>query len=534
MAQGGRRSVWVTSGIGAAAVAGVVGFGAWQAMEKPAIASVSPSPDGAVASAAPQLRVDLSNIERVSGLSVQVDGADVTAAVRGAKGALLIPTEGLKDGVHNAHVRFRTDNLFARTVERSWRFTVDTKAPEMALKSPAADAISTKRAVLFEGTAEPGSTVAVAWKGGSRSTTATPGGKFRLRARLPEGLTGTRLTARDRAGNTTASDGEVIVDTIAPTITVSSPKAGASLTATDTPLVTGTIGRDKPELLTFGVTVNGTQTVSIPGAAGVGNTVSADASTTTVAAGTPSSGLAINGTTFQLNPGALPQGKNVVEIWAKDAAGNVARKRMRLFVDSTNEFGGHDMVVGATGDDAKALNERLKGLKLLRGKVTSTFTKRTRNALVAYQKRRHVKPTGRIDAKTRDAMVGKIVVDISERTLRLYRDGKVFKSYKVAVGQPAYPTPTGTYKVVNKQVDPTWMPPSSPWAKGLGPIPPGPGNPLGTRWIGTSAPAVGIHGTYADYSVGTAASHGCMRMHIKDVEELYTHVSVGMPVIINP
>ncbi|MCB0881525.1 MAG: L,D-transpeptidase family protein [Thermoleophilia bacterium] len=534
MAQRGRRNVWVTSGIGAAAVAGVVGFGAWQAMEKPAIASVSPDPDGAVASAAPQLRVNLSNIDRVSDLSVQVDGADVTPAVRGAKGTLLIPTEGLKDGLHRAHVRFRTDNVFARTVERSWQFTVDTKAPEMALKSPANDAISTKRAVVFEGTAEPGSTVAVAWKGGSRSTTATPGGKFRLRARLPEGLTATRVTARDKAGNTTASDGEVIVDTIAPTITVASPKGGATLTATDTPLVTGTIGRDKPELLTFGVTVNGRQTVSIPGAAGVGAAPLADGATTTVASSTPAAGLSIEGKSFQLDPGALPQGKNVVEIWVKDAAGNVARKRMRLFVDSTNEFGEHDMVVGATGDDAKALNERLKGLGLLRGKVTATFTKRTRNALVAYQKRRSVKPTGVVDQKTRDAMVGKIVVDLSERTLRLYRDGKVFKRYKVAVGQPAYPTPTGTFKVVNKQVDPTWMPPSSPWAKGLGPIPPGPGNPLGTRWIGTSAPAVGIHGTYADYSIGTAASHGCMRMHIPDVEDLYKYVSVGMPVVINP
>ena len=84
--------------------------------------------------------------------------------------------------------------------------------------------------------------------------------------------------------------------------------------------------------------------------------------------------------------------------------------------------------------------------------------------------------------------------------------------------------------MVQKQVDPTWLPPNSPWAKGLGPIPPGPGNPLGTRWIGTSAPAVGIHGTPADYSIGTAASHGCIRMHIPDVEKLYDQVEVGTEV----
>jgi len=62
----------------------------------------------------------------------------------------------------------------------------------------------------------------------------------------------------------------------------------------------------------------------------------------------------------------------------------------------------------------------------------------------------------------------------------------------------------------------------------------GPGNPLGTRWIGTSAPAIGIHGTYASSSIGTAASHGCMRMHIPDVEELYDQVTLGMRVIIRP
>jgi lipoprotein-anchoring transpeptidase ErfK/SrfK len=130
--------------------------------------------------------------------------------------------------------------------------------------------------------------------------------------------------------------------------------------------------------------------------------------------------------------------------------------------------------------------------------------------------------------------VGKITVDLSSTTLTLERNGKVVKTYRVAIGQPAYPTPTGTFKIVNKQKNPTWNPPDSPWAEGLGAIPPGPGNPLGTRWIGTSAPAVGIHGTYADYSIGSAASHGCLRMHIPEVEELYEMVAVGMPVEIRP
>jgi lipoprotein-anchoring transpeptidase ErfK/SrfK len=129
--------------------------------------------------------------------------------------------------------------------------------------------------------------------------------------------------------------------------------------------------------------------------------------------------------------------------------------------------------------------------------------------------------------------VGRIEVNVGTRTLTIYKDGKKLKTYRIAVGTSEYPTPTGTYRIVNKQTNPTWNPPDSPWAKGLGPIPPGPGNPLGTRWIGTSAPAIGIHGTYADYSIGTAASHGCLRMHMPDVEELFEKVNVGMPVVIS-
>ena len=92
------------------------------------------------------------------------------------------------------------------------------------------------------------------------------------------------------------------------------------------------------------------------------------------------------------------------------------------------------------------------------------------------------------------------------------------------------PTPTGTYEITAKIKNPTWVPPNSPWAAGLEPIPPGVNNPLGTRWIGTSAPNIGFHATPVEYSVGHAASHGCMRMHRADVERLYDLVRVGTPV----
>ncbi|MFZ4755158.1 MAG: L,D-transpeptidase family protein [Miltoncostaeaceae bacterium] len=125
-----------------------------------------------------------------------------------------------------------------------------------------------------------------------------------------------------------------------------------------------------------------------------------------------------------------------------------------------------------------------------------------------------------------------IVVTRGNFKLRLYKGTRRIRTYPIAVGQPAYPTPTGNFRVIEKQMNPTWFPPSSPWAAGLGPVPPGSSNPLGTRWIGTSAPGIGMHGTPNPSSIGSAASHGCIRMYISDVENLYPRVQAGTPVFI--
>jgi lipoprotein-anchoring transpeptidase ErfK/SrfK len=125
-----------------------------------------------------------------------------------------------------------------------------------------------------------------------------------------------------------------------------------------------------------------------------------------------------------------------------------------------------------------------------------------------------------------------IVIRRGANELRYYLGAKLVRKFGVATGQAVYPTPTGTFSIVDMQLNPWWRPPDSPWAKGLDPIPPGPGNPLGTRWMGLSAPGVGIHGTPDDASIGYSASHGCIRMHIPDAEWLFHHVQLGTPVVI--
>jgi lipoprotein-anchoring transpeptidase ErfK/SrfK len=125
-----------------------------------------------------------------------------------------------------------------------------------------------------------------------------------------------------------------------------------------------------------------------------------------------------------------------------------------------------------------------------------------------------------------------IVIVRGSNRLSLFDGSTLIRSFGVATGQASYPTPSGTYEIVDKQRDPWWLPPDSDWAKNAKPIPPGPGNPLGTRWMGLSAPGVGIHGTPDDASIGYSASHGCIRMHVPDAEWLFDQVDWGTPVVI--
>jgi lipoprotein-anchoring transpeptidase ErfK/SrfK len=125
-----------------------------------------------------------------------------------------------------------------------------------------------------------------------------------------------------------------------------------------------------------------------------------------------------------------------------------------------------------------------------------------------------------------------IVVTRGVNVLKLYDGGRLVRTFHVATGQAAYPTPAGVWQVVDMQRNPWWRPPTSDWARGLKPIPPGPGNPLGTRWMGLDASGVGIHGTNAPASIGYSLSHGCIRMQVPEAEWLFQHVQLGTPVVI--
>jgi lipoprotein-anchoring transpeptidase ErfK/SrfK len=126
-----------------------------------------------------------------------------------------------------------------------------------------------------------------------------------------------------------------------------------------------------------------------------------------------------------------------------------------------------------------------------------------------------------------------IVIRRGSNRLSLFVGTRLVRTFPVATGMAQYPTPLGKWEIVVKWVNPWWYPPTQDaWAKGLKPVPPGPGNPLGTRWMGLSAPGVGIHGTDEPWSIGHSESHGCIRMQVPSAEWLFTRVRIGTPVFI--
>jgi lipoprotein-anchoring transpeptidase ErfK/SrfK len=127
-----------------------------------------------------------------------------------------------------------------------------------------------------------------------------------------------------------------------------------------------------------------------------------------------------------------------------------------------------------------------------------------------------------------------IVVDRSDFKLNYYSHLRLTHTYPIAVGQQGLQTPAGVHSIVDKEVDPAWHVPNSSWAGSLAGqvIPPGPQDPLVARWMGIDEQGDGIHGTNEPGSIGSAASHGCIRMLVPDVIQLYSITPTGTPVYV--
>ncbi|MFZ5633123.1 MAG: L,D-transpeptidase family protein [Bacillota bacterium] len=184
------------------------------------------------------------------------------------------------------------------------------------------------------------------------------------------------------------------------------------------------------------------------------------------------------------------------------------------------------------GDDVRGLQQALHTLGFYNDPRNGVFDAKTEEAVCRFQKKFGLAVSGRVEENTWDVLAvtierpvqsnikppprGKkvIMIDTDRRLLTLFNDGEPYCQFPVGIGKPETPTPIGTWKIVRKAAN---------WGTGFG-----------TRWMGLDVNwgIYGIHGTNKPYSIGGYHSHGCIRMHNTHVEQLYSWVSVGTPVII--
>lgn len=223
----------------------------------------------------------------------------------------------------------------------------------------------------------------------------------------------------------------------------------------------------------------------------------------------------------------------------EDAPIAVDRQAVRSFVGSIHAAVARkpvdaslDVTVTSVSIKDSTPGRRLAGREDLVQRLSAAFAdprrKRRLNARVA-----EVRPK-RTTGDVWDATPTVVTVARDAKTVRVFKRGKLDKRYRVAVGQPKYPTPTGQFTVQTMQKDPVWNVPDSEWAGKLAgqTIPSGdPRNPIIARWIGFDG-AVGFHGTKSLGSLGRSASHGCIRMAPRDIIEMFEQVEIGTPVVV--
>jgi lipoprotein-anchoring transpeptidase ErfK/SrfK len=447
--------------------------------------------------------VSVPGAQRLHGLSVRLDGRDMTLNVRSTGQSLYFASGRLAQGGHTVTLAASTSDVLRPRLSKSWRFTVDTVPPTIALHAVRNGSIVTSSPLALAGATEAGAAVTAVAGAHSAKARADAGGAFALTLPLADGHARLEVSATDRAGNVTHLHRSFVVDAQPPVLTVT----GVEKVETD----------DTPRA----------------------DVIASDAAGPTVVRMTLDAHRIVTTTTssqVRIPFDKLPEGLHTLVITATDRGRHVTTDKRTFLVNSTEKLGKATLIYGARGRDVKALQRKLKSQGYYHGSISGVLGRSTVKAVERFQKAIGITADGVVGAQMIGGLTGRIVVVQSEHRLYFYLNGKLKKEYTVATGQAAYPTPNGTTSVVWMTKNPTWTPPDSPWAAGAKPVAPGPDNPVGMRWIGTGFSGVGIHGVPSseDYSIGSYASHGCIRMHEWDVEELYNWVTVGMPIIIKP
>ncbi len=480
----------------AAALAGfgLTGIAAWT------LSSGLITPPTEVFSRSGQVVLSLPYRGFCSGLSLHVDGAEMPLTACDVRAGLARLSLPLGPGEHEVQLAF--EGLLPglrRDYEMS--VVVDGTPPPLVLEksslSTSARSATTAESVTLRGKVEPLARLSL----GSRDLPLDAEGGFSEEIPLLAGWNELLLRAEDRAGNSTTRKLSVFRDTRAPEVNWKTPPGHAFKSSKARLEVT--IDDDGP-------------------LAGVTSKID----------GKPISWHRKSVTEWLGMTPELIDGRYLVELKVADLAGRVTTSQREILIDTTEVLGEAELTVGARGQDVIDLHTRLLEAGYLKSNSGSVFTAETRRALENLQADEGLSITGIADSASLAVLGPRIVVNLGRFELVLERPGQPDRRWSIASGSNEFPTPTGRFVVVEKVLDPTWLPPDSEWAKDAKPVEPGPDNPLGTRWIGLDWGGVGIHGTNAPWTVGSAASHGCMRMETSQVEELFSLVEEGTPVFI--
>lgn len=433
-------------------------------------------------------------------LKVLNEGQTLPLTSRDIKGGLARLDFELPVGEHDLRLQFQGP---IPGLERDYplQVTVDRDPPSLSasLEGLAESRVTTSESLELIAATEPGAELFLE----GESLPISDQGEVRQSITLEPGWNHLLLTAQDAAGNETRVRQSVFRDTEEPEI---------SWNTTPEQAFNKKFARLELDLSDDGEI------------GGVSGKVDGDKPVTWHAKG--------NGRWVGVTP-ELHEGFHTVTVRAVDRSGRIVSGERKVLIDSSEALGEAVLGLGARGQDVKLLNERLaEAGYLAKDAVSSVFTRKTEMALKQLQNAEGYEVSGKAEGKTLVALGPRIFINLSRFSLVLDRPGKDQRRWLIASGSYAHPTPVGKFVIKEKVYHPTWLPPKSDWAKDAKPIPPGPGNPLGTRWLGFDWGGVGIHGTNAPWTVGTAASHGCLRMVTGQVEELFELVEVGTPVVV--
>jgi hypothetical protein len=391
-----------------AAVFVVVAVLGWQVLGVPRVSAVTPGPDAYVRDQALTVILDVHGLQKLSGVRVTFDGQDITDTAARSGDRLTFTTGRLADGPHAVAFVATSSNLFRHQVRKDWRFTVDTSIPALKLDASADEGRINTSPATFSGSTEPFSTVTVSSGVVKASGEADASGAYTISAKLPDGPSTVQISTTDRAGNTTSKQIGVYVDAVPPTLTttpldkvVRSAKLKFHLQARDQ------LGTPRVKVVLDG------EKHSFKGPASEAVVSARD----------------------------LAQGTHKIVVTATDKGGNVVTSKQTWLVDSTEHFGSATMWPGAKGKDVRQLQKRLAGAGVYSGLKSGVYDSQTAAAVRKFQAKYGLPVDGLVGTNMLTALSGQIIVDIGNLRLYLYRDGHLIKSYPVATGQPAWPTP---------------------------------------------------------------------------------------------